>query len=272
MKNSKCFRTRKPVQEIIYVLPLLVAVVLVFCWYTAQNRRRMVNRNKNYAADSARIKAAQIDDELSNALLRIRTYSYFIGASLNAPRVTPQMLETIEENVVFDVVRYTDIDGTDYMSDGRTEDVNGRDFFKKGMAGETGIDIIFDSYFFDETMACFYTPLRYEGRIVGVLRGAYLAEEYLKEMLETTYFGEAAHVYLCEPDGMIIASSNGRTYDGHLIDALAEGGGIDAQTAASAKQVFAEGGNGAFVCGKGSKTDNICVTSLPRSGFVLVQT
>ena len=272
MKGYKCVRVRKPVQEIIFALMLISAVFVVFCWYTAQNSRRMVNRNKNYAADSARIKAAQIDDELSNALLRIRTHSYFIGKSLDSPLVTTQILKTIEENVVFDAMVYTALDGIEFTSDGRTADASDKKFYREGIAGKSGIDIVFAPYFFNKTMACFYTPLRYEGKIIGVLRGVYFAEEYLKEMLETTYFGEAADVFLCEPNGMAIASSNGKIYSKRLVEAMVDDGTIDAQTAEEAERVFSEGGSGAFVCGKGSKTDNICVTNLPHSGFVLVQT
>lgn len=271
MKQFKISRTRKPVLEIIHVLPLIVAVAILFCWYTAQNQKRMVDRNKSYAADSARIKAAQIDDELRNALLRLSTYSYFIGTSLPSPQVTAQMLKTIERNVVFDAVGYTDLNGIDHASNGRTADVSTKKFYLEGIAGKSGIDIVSDKNLFDGTTACFYTPLRYEGRIIGVLRGIYFAEAYLKDMLNTSYFGENAQVYLCESNGKVIASSNGSNYDKHLIDTLLEDGVIDRQTAVQAKSIFTEGGSGTFVCAKESTTDNICVTRLYRSGFVFLQ-
>lgn len=65
------------------------------------------------------------------------------------------------------------------------------------MKGNSGISIISNPSFHSETMACFYAPVHYEGNIIGVLRGAYLAEEYLQSMLTTTYFGEKADVFLC---------------------------------------------------------------------------
>lgn len=37
--------------------------------------------------------------------------------------------------------------------------------------------------FFDETMVCFYAPVYYKGEIIGVLRGTYMAERYLQDML-----------------------------------------------------------------------------------------
>ena len=266
-------KRKKTLQEIIYVIVLLVAIIVLFQWYTVQNKERIGEQNKNYAADAAQIKAVQIDEELSNALGRINTYAYFVGESLSEPVVTLQMLEKIEENAVFDAVLFTDINGVDYIADGRTADVTERAFFKNGINGVSGTTIVFDSYFFDETMANFYAPVRYKGQIIGVLRGVYLAEEYLKSMLSTTYFGETADVFLCTPEGRVIASSDERTvYEEHLVELLLSEGVIDKKTAAGVRGVFENGGKGAFICDSESKTDNICVTYLPNNKYVLVQT
>ncbi len=271
MKQSQTSKSLKLIWEICYALLMIVAVIILFFWYATQNSRRMIERNKMYAADSARLKAAQIDDELNNALLRIRTYSYLIGDGLTSPQITTGLLAKVESMVVFDAMIYTDANGVDYASDGRTADVSKRDFYINGIDGKTGIDIIFDPYFFNEAMVSFYTPLQYNGRTIGVLRGVYLAEEYLKTLLETTYFGEYSDVFLCEPNGQVIASSNGNSYSGHLLDSLVDDNIIDAQTAEGARQVFAEDGSGSFAC-TDSKSDNLCVTYLPTNDFVLVQT
>lgn len=111
---------KKPVQDIIYVVFLLGAMFILFYWYTVQNRERINEQNKNYAADSARLKAVQINDEFNNALDLIKTYSYFISKSLEEPVVTSQMLKEMESNSMFDVIRFTDLEGTTYASDGRT--------------------------------------------------------------------------------------------------------------------------------------------------------
>ena len=198
---------RKSVWGAASVLFLLAAIIILFQWYSIQNNQRMVERNKNYAADAASLKAAQIDDELSNALNLIRTYTYFVGESLSEPVVTVEMLQEIEAHSIFDAVIYTAMDGTDYASDGRIAHVSEREFFVNGKSGGSGIEVIFDSNFFDETMVNFYAPVYYQEEIIGVLRGAYLAEEYLQEMLFTTYFGESADVFLCMADQRVIASS-----------------------------------------------------------------
>lgn len=265
-------KKKKSLQEIIYAVFLLVTIILLFFWFTTRNSERIEEQNRDYAADSARIKSEQINDELNNALSRINTYAYFIGESLTEPMITAQMLEKMEENAQFDAIMFTDINGIDHASDGRTSDVSTRNFYTDGIIGNNGIEIIFDPHFFDETMACFYAPVEFKGQIIGVLRGAFLAEEYLKNMLTTTYFGEEAQVFLCSPDGRVIASSDGINYKKHLLDVLVETDVIDETAAKQVQQVFDNGGAGAFACNSSSKTDNICVTYLPENDYVFVQT
>ncbi len=260
-------RGKKSLQQVVYVLFLLSAIIILFQWYTTRNRERIEERNKNYAADSAQLKAVQIDGELSNALSRIGTYAFFVEEGLS--EVSAQMLKKIEDSSMFDTVMFTDKNGIDHASDGRTADVTERMFFQDGMLGGSNIEIIFDPYLADETMSCFYAPIHYEGEVIGVLRGAFLAEEHLQSMLATTYFG----VYLCTSEGSVIASSNGSgAYTGNLVDALISDGVIDEGTAVKVKEVFKNGGKGAFVCEPDCKTDNICITYLDDNNFVLVQT
>ena len=266
-------RGKKSLQQVVYVLFLLSAIIILFQWYTTRNRERIEERNKNYAADSTQLKAVQIDGELSNALSRIGTYAFFVEEGLSEPEVSAQMLKKIEDSSMFDTVMFTDKNGIDHASDGRTADVTERMFFQDGMLGGSNIEIIFDPHLADETMSCFYAPIHYEGEVIGVLRGAFLAEEHLQSMLATTYFGEAAGVYLCTSEGSVIASSNGSgAYTGNLVDALISDGVIDEGTAVKVKEVFKNGGKGAFVCEPDCKTDNICITYLDDNNFVLVQT
>ncbi len=264
-------KRRKLLQELGSVMILLVAIIILFHWYTTQNRERMVERNKNYATDSAEIKATQVNEEFKNALNLITTYAYFVGESLTEPEITSQILKEMESHSLFDALLFASADGIDHASDGRTFDVSGSEFFIDGMSGDNGTAVIFDCHFFNETMVCFYAPILYEGKIIGVLRGAYLAEEYLQSMISTTYFGEKADVFLCTPGGKVIANSNGIGYEGNLLDGLLESGVIDEDTAVAAKEVFEHGGAGAFICDSESKTDNICVMYLPDDHYVLVQ-
>ncbi|MDE6941140.1 MAG: cache domain-containing protein, partial [Lachnospiraceae bacterium] len=265
-------KRKRSIQEVIGVVLLLAAMIGLFQWYTTKNSVQIEERNKNYASDSARQTMTRINEKMNNALELINTYAHFVSEGLKEPAISEQTLKEIEHNALFDAVLFTDDAGTNHTSDGRTSDASDRDFYKNGMRGENGIAVILDSYFFNETMVSFYAPLRYKGEVIGVLRGSYLAEEYLKDMLATTYFGETADVYLCMPNGKAIASSNGNVYEEDLISTLVKDGVIDSGTASEVNGIFEHGGEGTFVCASGSKTDNICVMHLPDNDFVLVQT
>ncbi|MCM1179693.1 MAG: response regulator [Clostridium sp.] len=265
-------KKKESIQEIIYAVFLLAAIIFLFFWFTEQNSRRTEKQNRDYAADSARMKVEQIDNELSNALDRINAYAYFVGEGLEEPEITAQMLKRIEENSQFDAIMFADNKGLDHASDGRTADAAMRNYYVDGMQGNSGIEVVFDPYFFDETMACFYAPVYYNEQVIGVLRGAFLAEEYLKDMLNTTYFGEDAQIFLCVPDGRVIAGSDNETYEGHLLDALTEAGMISQEVADKAQGIFDNGGSETFACDASCHTDNLCVTYLPEKNYVLVQT
>lgn len=60
-------------------------------------------------------------------------------------------------------------------------------------------------------------------------------------MLTTTYFGEAADVYLCMPDGRAIASSGENLYKNNLIDMLEADNVIDGNAASDSRGIFMHG-------------------------------
>ncbi len=262
---------KRALQRISSIILLIIAIIFLFIWYTEKNRQRIEEQNLNYAVDCARQTAGRIEEEFKNASSQIKSYSYFLGKNLTNPSVSPEQLRDIEQNSIFELMRFTDTDGVNYTSDGQTSDATDRDYYLKGMQGESGTSVIFDSRINHETMMGFYTPLYYNGEIIGVLRGAHLAEKYLQHMLTASYFGETADVYLCMTDGTVIASSDGRKYDIHLIDSLTSSGSIDTLTAEKSKELFDNREEGSFICDPQSQTDNISIFPLDGTDYVLVQ-
>lgn len=69
--------TRKKIfKNIIFSLPLLLIVFLLFNGYTVQNRARIAEQNKSYAEDAMRQTAQQISDKFDSGLSIITTYAY----------------------------------------------------------------------------------------------------------------------------------------------------------------------------------------------------
>ena len=265
---------KKVLHTIVYSIPLLVLVVILFNIYTAQNKARIIEQNKNYAEDSTRQMAQQISDQFENGLRIITTYGYFFDTYLEGETVPADTLKGIEASSVFDTVRFTDAEGVTHLSDGRTVNSSDREYYKRGMKGESGITAVFDERLAEEEKRImFYAPVQLDGEIIGIIRGSYVAEQYLNKILNTTYFGEFCPTWLCMPSGEVIASSDDQDYgEGNLSDVLESRGFIDSHTAGAVREIFANGGQGAFICEGGSTTDIICVTYLPNYDFVLVQT
>lgn len=251
---------------------LLLAVIFVFFQYSQRNTSRILEQNKTYAADSARQTVRRIEGEFNNAALRLNNYAYLLSSGESAINIGTDLLKGMEENATFDAMRFTNADGVNLASDGATSDSSDREYFARGMNGETGLEVIFESRMTNQTMMTFYAPLKNNGEIYGLLLGLYFAEDYLRDMLSTAYFGEEANVFLCTPDGTIISCSCEAKHKGILTDFLVQDGVIDPKTAEEVRAVFEAGGEGSFICNSESKTDNICVSYLSDYDFVLVQT
>ena len=98
-------KRKKSIREVIGVVILLAAMIGLFQWYTTQNSVQIEERNKNYAADSARQTMTRINEKMNNALELINTYAHFVGEGLKEPVISEQTLQKIEHNALFVAAR-----------------------------------------------------------------------------------------------------------------------------------------------------------------------
>ena len=258
-------------QPIFYALLFLIAVLVLFYIYTMQNKARIQEQNRVYAEDSARQTVKRIESEFDNALQRIQNSAYLVGRGGGVSKVDSGMLKEIEANTRFDAIQFTNAEGVNFSSGGESSDSSDRDFFIRGMRGESGLQAVEESRLTGKPMMVFFTPVYGESEPEGVFLGLYYAEKYLQDMLAASYFGEPADVYLCTIDGRVIANSGNGTYGDDLFASLMKSGTIDAETAERAKSALQDGTDTALLCSEGCRTDNLCVMHLPEYGYVLVQ-
>ena len=157
--------------------------------------------------DNAKQTADRLDKMLQSALMSVQQMAYWYAQTLDAPQITPQDLQEMTEHSDFDYVRFADAQGINYAADGRTNNAADREYYLAGMEGDSGISVIMSSRITSETLINFYAPLRYKGQVFGVLRGVYLADKRMKELLNTSFFGVPSATFLCARDGSIIACS-----------------------------------------------------------------
>lgn len=262
---------KKTWQPIVYATFFLIVVLVLFHIYTMINRVRIQEQNRVYAEDSARQTVGRIESEFDNALQRIQNNAFLVSTGGNGSKINSQVLKQLEDNTTFDAFRFTDKNGVNLASDGETNDSSDRDYFIRGMRGESGLEVVEESRHTGKPMMVFYAPV-YEGEeIAGMFLGLYFAENYLQDMISASYFGVPADVFLCTREGMIIANSGNGAYGDNLFDSLMQAGVIDGKTAQKAQTAFTDGSNAALLCSKSCKTDNLCVMHLPGYDYVLVQ-
>ena len=135
-------RNRPVWQSVSYAFLFLAVVSVLFFIYTAQNQGRIQEQNRVYAEDCARQTAERIGSEFDDALQRVESCAYLVGTDGEAPRIDQEMLREMERNTSFDAVRFTDVTGMNLTSDGRTSDSSDREYFIRGMSGESGIEVV----------------------------------------------------------------------------------------------------------------------------------
>lgn len=263
---------KKTWKNILFLVMILAAVSLLFRWYAVANSRRIETQNMNYAMDSARQTTLGIGGEFTNAQRRVRNYAHFLSVAMDATEISADLLMELETNTDFDSIRFVNAHGTNLTSIGLLSDSRDRDYYIAGMRGESGCSVVLNSRITGKTTMVFYAPVQENNEVCGVLLGLYLAEDYLQEILKTTYFGEEADVYLCTREGEVIASSMGGEREKSLPDALVQRGVIDASTGVRLWKVLqGEEEEGSFVCAAGSLTDNLCALRVPDTDYLLVQ-
>ncbi len=267
-------KVKKLSKEITFAAIILIGMILIFFYYTSQNKNQILKQNQSYAMDSIRQTAKRIDGEFKNTNLRIRNYAYILNIGFDDLKISKEMLIGMEKNATFDSIRFVDANGICLSSDGTTQDHHNYDYFIRGMQGYSGIEVTLSPEKDIKNKISFYTPVIHKDKVSGLLLGDYYAENYLHNTLSTTYFEEQAGVYLCMKDGRVIANSNGIECESDLIDSLLKEKIIDPVSADNVWNAFKNKSEGSFICDANSKTDNICVSNLANSDYdyMLVQT
>ena len=174
------------------VLPVLmiataVLAILSIVVFTLKNQKNISNNNREYLLDNTSQMAILVDDSLMHGLTNIQVLSSLAGELLTSPEI--------------------DVEGKNHNTTGGVSEANDRQYYLDAMQGNSGVELIFNSRATNETLLAFYSPVYYQDEIIGSLLGAYKETGQLNELLTMDVFGYRAETYLCNEDGLIIASN-----------------------------------------------------------------
>jgi len=187
------------------VIILICAVIASFLGFVRENNRRILAQNQEYARDAAVQTASRVEDMLDARAKTLNLLSITVTRTIEEPWVEQDLLKLLQETSVFDYVEFIDPTGLNHNADGITSDSSDRKNYLRGIQGETGYHVIFNSRITHETLVNFYGPVYYQGKIIGVLNGMF-REESLREAITVKFFDIDAKSYLCTTDGTVISS------------------------------------------------------------------
>lgn len=258
---------KKLSKQVAVCIVVMLLIMLAFSVFTRENEQRIMEQNMEYIQDSTMQIARQIDHVFSDGYESIRILSAFLSQSLNKPEVDIDLVRDMAQDSVFDFIEYADKDGMDHNITGGVSDARDRKYYLDGIQGNAGLEVIFDSRATHETLLMFYSPVTYDGEIVGVLIGVYQADNKMAKLLTTTYFEEQANLYLCTPEGRVAASNLPLDTSADLsITDLTQG---DDALAESMHQAMQSGEDLNFTL-KNQKSGG-CMTKLEKEGWFLIQ-
>lgn len=257
-------------QPLIFMLVVCLAI-LFFKNFSMENRERIQEQNGQYAREEAAKTARRVADHLTNASDLIDSYAYFLSTTYTSGKINDIALAKLQGNSTFGAVRFLDADGVSHTPDGVQDAIGGREVPLITPDGDSETFCVMDSPFFKQPVIVFSEPVRHDGKLIGSLRGIYLADRYLRKMLESNYFGEDADLYLCLPDGSIISGSGPRKYTGSVVKAMLEDGSISHASAEKANVLLKTGETGTFINEHDINLDDVCVMGVPGYNLAIVQ-
>ena len=192
-----------PVLTIVTALLAILSIVI----FTLENQKNISNNNREYLFDNTSQMAILVDDSLMHGLTNIQMLSSLAGELLTSPEINVATLQRILDDSIFDFIEFTDTKGKNHNTTGGVSEAGDRQYYLDAMQGNSGTELIFNSRATNETLLVFYSPVYYQGEIIGSLLGAYKETDQLNKLLTMDVFGYRAEAYLCNEDGLIIASN-----------------------------------------------------------------
>ncbi len=194
------------------ILPVLtiataILAILSIVIFTLENRKNISNNNREYLIDNTSQMAVLVDDSLMHGLTNIQVLSSLAGELLTSPEIDVAILQRILDDSIFDFIEFADKEGKNHNTTGGVSEASDRQYYLDAMQGNSGVELIFNSRATNETLLAFYSPVYYRGEIIGSLLGTYRETDQLNKLLTMDVFGYRAEAYLCDKDGLIIASN-----------------------------------------------------------------
>ncbi len=141
--------------RIVVFIAATIIIVLAIIQFSASNSARISHLNASQVKDDTIRLSKEFDNLISDRLANIKILSAFYSESLKSPDVDVELLRKMTEDSNFDFMEFADANGLDHNITGGTSDATDRKYYLDGMAGNTGLELIFESRATHETLLMF---------------------------------------------------------------------------------------------------------------------
>ena len=249
---------------------LLICIIASFAVFLDANRRMTVSRNAKYVEDAANQTAKRIEDLFVGAEDSINAIAHLYAQTMEPDRIDLETLQKMVDDTPFDYIGIVDSDGIYTDNRGKQAQVSDRFYYQDGMAGHSGVDMIFNGRIAHENLMIFYAPLWVDGEVVGILTGRY-GEKQMRKIIAATYFEEPAATYLCLPDGTVFSSFNDNDSPENVLTALQKADGADKKTLETLEDALENGRSKSLTYTSRQGSNAAYVTKLPGKDWMLLQ-
>jgi signal transduction histidine kinase/DNA-binding response OmpR family regulator len=196
----------KNIRNILFISVVILCVLVAFGLFIKDNAVRAKDLSVGSLKDSTYQTAKSIDDIFDQAQSSLIIMSTLYENMLEDPSISIDDLSDLTQKTPFDLIEFVDTNGINTAPDGTTTDVSAEDYFKYGMQGKSGVDVVFNPESSGENLVVFYSPVYYNNEIFGVIAGIYY-EETMNSFLYNSFLGEDSRVFLCTDDGYVVSCS-----------------------------------------------------------------
>ena len=197
-----------------YILPVLTVFVaalsvLSIVTFAIRSRKNISDNNQEYLLENTSQTALLVDDSLEKGLANIQVLSRLVSGIITSPELDVSLLQHTIGDSIFDFIEFVDMEGKDHNITGDVSEAGDRQYYLDSLQGNSGVELIFNSRATNQTLLAFYSPVYYQGEMIGSLIGIYEESRHLDRLLTMEMFGCKAEAYLCNEDGIIISSNQG---------------------------------------------------------------
>ncbi len=205
--------------RILISLVALALVIIAFFLFITMNNERISEQNAKYLQGSTEQSARRINEWMTDSQTEVKLLASMYESTLESVAdIDVDGIKQLAEYTKFDYTTISLSGGRTFDNTGKEGDASDREYYLQGMEGSSGVCATDHSLFYDDLSVIFYTPLYFQGEVVGVISGAY-REGSMEEFLRTYIFDEQTNTYLVERDGAVVAHSS-TTYSNNVHNAV----------------------------------------------------